>query len=150
MHNIFEKLQASDVEFSAKVSFLELYNEELFDLLTSEHDMQRLRIFEDAARKGSVVIQGLEEVTVHNKDEVYSILEKGAAKRKTAATLMNAHSRLVIINQFVYYYTKEVKEEECVLHAILLFTQRRVIVPRDFCFVFIFCFLAHQAIFWHM
>lgn len=40
-----------------------------------------------------VVVKGLEEVTVHNKDEVYQILERGAAKRKTASTLMNAYSR---------------------------------------------------------
>lgn len=49
--------------------------------------------------KGSVVIQGLEEMVVNNKDEVYNILERGRAKRQTAATLMNAHSRLV----FHYY-----------------------------------------------
>ncbi|XP_033632588.1 kinesin-like protein KIF11-B [Asterias rubens] len=92
MHQIFEKLQSQEVEFSVRVSFLELYNEELFDLLSAQEDTQRLRIFEDAARKGSVVIQGLEEVVVRNKSEVYAILEKGAAKRQTAATLMNAHS----------------------------------------------------------
>lgn len=40
-----------------------------------------------------VVVKGLEEITVHNKDEVYQILERGAAKRKTASTLMNAYSR---------------------------------------------------------
>ena len=40
-----------------------------------------------------VIIKGLEEITVHNKDEVYQILEKGAVKRTTAATLMNAYSR---------------------------------------------------------
>lgn len=40
-----------------------------------------------------VIIKGLEEITVHNKNEVYQILEKGAAKRTTAATLMNAYSR---------------------------------------------------------
>lgn len=40
-----------------------------------------------------VTIKGLEEITVHNKDEVYQILERGAAKRKTASTLMNAYSR---------------------------------------------------------
>lgn len=51
------------------------------------------RLFEDTARKGSVIIQGLEEVTVHNKQEVYKILEKGSLKRTTAATLMNAQSR---------------------------------------------------------
>nr|DBA15112.1 TPA: hypothetical protein GDO54_004367 [Pyxicephalus adspersus] len=39
-----------------------------------------------------VIIKGLEEVTVHNKDEVYHILERGAARRTTASTLMNAYS----------------------------------------------------------
>ena len=29
---------------------------------------------------------------MHNKKEVYEILEKGSFKRKTAETLMNAHS----------------------------------------------------------
>ena len=42
--------------------------------------------------KGSVVVQGLEEVTVHSKEEVYRILQEGTQKRITAATLMNAHS----------------------------------------------------------
>jgi kinesin family protein 11 len=51
------------------------------------------RLFEDATKKGSVIIHGLEEVTVHNKNEVYAILEKGSFKRQTAATLMNAQSR---------------------------------------------------------
>ncbi len=43
--------------------------------------------------QGSCVIQGLEEVAVQSKDDVYGILEKGSARRQTAATLMNAHSR---------------------------------------------------------
>ena len=43
--------------------------------------------------QGSVIISGLEEVVVRDKDEVYSILQRGTAKRQTAATLMNAVSR---------------------------------------------------------
>ncbi len=43
-------------------------------------------------QQGSVLIQGLEELVVNNKNEVYSILEKGALRRKTAATLLNACS----------------------------------------------------------
>lgn len=42
--------------------------------------------------QGSVVIQGLEELAVSNKNEVYAILERGAARRQTAATLLNACS----------------------------------------------------------
>ncbi|PFX29238.1 kinesin-like protein KIF11 [Stylophora pistillata] len=93
MHQLLEKLNSqTDCEFSVRVSFLEIYNEELFDLLSSSLDSQKMRLFEDSTRKGSVVIQGLEELVVHDKDDVYNILERGKAKRQTAATLMNAHS----------------------------------------------------------
>ena len=46
-------LHVQDVsEFSIRVSFLELYNEELFDLLSPTEDpAAKLRIFEDSARK---------------------------------------------------------------------------------------------------
>uniref|UniRef100_A0A8C9TL12 Kinesin-like protein n=1 Tax=Scleropages formosus TaxID=113540 RepID=A0A8C9TL12_SCLFO len=53
---------------------------------------ERLQMFDDPRNKRGVIIKGLEEVSVHNKDEVYQILERGAAKRKTASTLMNAYS----------------------------------------------------------
>ena len=39
-----------------------------------------------------MVIHGLEELIVHSKNEVYSILERGRARRQTAATLLNAQS----------------------------------------------------------
>lgn len=89
MHHIFEQLKKQDVEFSVRVSFIELYNEELFDLLGSSTS---LRIFEDPKKPGSIIIHGMEEITVNNKDEIYQILERGAARRQTAATLMNATS----------------------------------------------------------
>ncbi|KAK7109010.1 hypothetical protein V1264_013129 [Littorina saxatilis] len=92
MHQIFEQLQSQEVEFSVRVSFLELYNEELFDLLGSTDDPLRLRIYEDATKKGSLIISGLEEVVVRGKEEVYNIMERGASRRQTAATLMNAQS----------------------------------------------------------
>ncbi|XP_074151968.1 kinesin-like protein KIF11 isoform X1 [Sminthopsis crassicaudata] len=93
LHQIFEKLTENGTEFSVKVSLLEIYNEELFDLLNPSTDAsERLQMFDDPRNKRGVIIKGLEEVTVHNKDEVYQILERGAAKRTTAATLMNAYS----------------------------------------------------------
>merc|ERR1712018_806195 len=46
----------------------------------------------DGVRKGSVIIQGLEEIQVHDKQEVYKILERGSIKRQTAETKMNANS----------------------------------------------------------
>ncbi|XP_041922135.1 kinesin-like protein KIF11 [Alosa sapidissima] len=93
LHQIFDKLSDNNTEFSVKVSLLEIYNEELFDLLSPCPDVtERLQMFDDPRNKRGVVIKGLEEITVHTKDEVYQILERGAAKRKTASTLMNAYS----------------------------------------------------------
>lgn len=92
LHQIFEKLTASGTEFSVKVSLLEIYNEELFDLLSSTDMSERLQLYDDPRNKRGVIVKGLEEITVHNKNEVYQILERGTAKRKTACTLMNAYS----------------------------------------------------------
>ncbi|XP_066538893.1 kinesin-like protein KIF11 [Hoplias malabaricus] len=93
LHQIFEKLTSNGTEFSVKVSLLEIYNEELFDLLSPSPDVtERLQLFDDPRNKRGVIVKGLEEITVHNKNEVYQILERGAAKRKTASTLMNAYS----------------------------------------------------------
>ena len=50
------------------------------------------RLYEDGHKKGSVIIQGLEEVQVRDKREVFKILEKGSIKRQTAETKMNANS----------------------------------------------------------
>lgn len=74
-----------------RISYLELYNEELCDLLSTD-DNTKIRIFDDSTKKGSVIIQGLEEIPVHSKDDVYKLLEKGKERRKTATTLMNAQS----------------------------------------------------------
>ncbi|VDP18331.1 unnamed protein product [Heligmosomoides polygyrus] len=74
-------------------SYLELYNEELYDLLApTVEDRERLRIFDDPSKKGMVVISGAEEIPVRDRSEVYSLLKRGAEKRTTAATLMNMHS----------------------------------------------------------
>ena len=81
---------------------LELYNEEISDLPSAQDDVSRLRLYEDAIRKGPLsyrldfvvfelccimISQGLEEVQVHSKSEVYSILEK---ESQIVETLMNA------------------------------------------------------------
>ncbi|KAM6105803.1 kinesin-like protein KIF11 [Pterocles gutturalis] len=93
LHQIFEKLTANGTEYSVKVSLLEIYNEELFDLLNPNPDVgEKLQVFDDPRNKRGVVIRGLEEVSVHNKNEVYHILERGAARRTTAATYLNAYS----------------------------------------------------------
>jgi kinesin family protein 11 len=40
-----------------RVSYLELYNEEIFDLLSATEDTTRLQLYEDSTKKGSVIIK---------------------------------------------------------------------------------------------
>lgn len=91
LNHLFDKLRTQQVEFVMRVSYLELYNEELCDLLSTD-DSAKIRIYDDVNKKGSVIIQGLEEIPVRCKDDVYKLLAKGTERRKTAATLMNAQS----------------------------------------------------------
>lgn len=54
LHHIFSELTEVE-DFCVRVSYVELYNEELYDLLGSNSDTdQRLRIFDDKAHGGNV------------------------------------------------------------------------------------------------
>lgn len=91
LNHLFDELRMTELEFSMRISYLELYNEELCDLLSTD-DTVKIRIYDDVNKKGSVIVQGLEEIPVHSKDDVYKLLAKGQERRRTASTLMNAQS----------------------------------------------------------
>ncbi|XP_051132208.1 kinesin-like protein KIN-5C [Andrographis paniculata] len=96
---IFDTLESQNAEYSVKVTFLELYNEEITDLLAPEdlsrvaaEDKQKkqLPLMEDG--KGGVLVRGLEEEIVTCASEIFTLLERGSAKRRTAETLLNKQS----------------------------------------------------------
>ncbi|KAG7949929.1 hypothetical protein I3843_13G088500 [Carya illinoinensis] len=95
---IFDILEAQNAEYSMKVTFLELYNEEISDLLAPEEcskfiddkSKKPIALMEDG--RGGVFVRGLEEEIVCTANEIYKILEKGSAKRRTAETLLNKQS----------------------------------------------------------
>ena len=52
MSHMFDRLNSQASDFSVRVSMLELYNEELFDLLSANDSSNvKLRLFEDSTRK---------------------------------------------------------------------------------------------------
>ncbi|XP_019372947.1 PREDICTED: kinesin-like protein KIF27 [Gavialis gangeticus] len=93
-HAIQELFQSisenTNIDFSVKVSYIEVYKEELRDLLELETSMKDLHIRED--EKGNTVIIGAKDYQVESADEVMSLLESGNAARHTGTTKMNEHS----------------------------------------------------------
>jgi kinesin family protein 11 len=109
LHRLFSLLESvPNAEFSVKCSYVELYNEELRDLLASDFHQPvalggpgsnaqgttvgGLKIYEDANKKGGVTIQGLEETSIRNAKEGLGLLTKGSQRRQVAETKMNTES----------------------------------------------------------
>ncbi|XP_014665711.1 PREDICTED: kinesin-like protein KIF27 [Priapulus caudatus] len=76
--------------FIIKVTYIEIYKEELRDLLNIEASAKDLCIREDD--QGSTVVCGARQVKCLDEQDVVTCLEAGSAMRHTGATLMNEQS----------------------------------------------------------
>ncbi|KAI0501532.1 hypothetical protein KFK09_016477 [Dendrobium nobile] len=83
-----ESRRDEKLQYSCKCSFLEIYNEQITDLLNPSST--NLLIREDP-RKG-VHVENLTEFEVENVVDILKLLIQGAANRKVAATNMNRES----------------------------------------------------------
>ncbi|KAI1392933.1 kinesin-domain-containing protein [Hypoxylon trugodes] len=90
LHSLFNKLDGEDTDSFVKCSFIELYNEELRDLISAEEN-SKLKIFDDTSRKGhsTTVVQGMQESHIKNATEGIKLLQDGSLKRQVAATKCN-------------------------------------------------------------
>ncbi|XP_021284617.1 kinesin-like protein KIN-7N isoform X2 [Herrania umbratica] len=89
VNDIFQKIQTiSDREFLIRVSYMEIYNEEINDLFTVEN--QKLQIHESLER--GIFVAGLREEIVNNAEQVMNLLQSGEVNRHFGETNMNARS----------------------------------------------------------
>ncbi|ORX51143.1 kinesin-domain-containing protein [Piromyces finnis] len=87
--NTKDDKKSSPVKYLCQASYYEIYNEQIFDLLTEGSD-EPLNIHEDIKR--GVFIDRLTTRSISTAEEAYKILEIGAWKRSTASTRMNTQS----------------------------------------------------------
>ncbi|VDM60599.1 unnamed protein product [Angiostrongylus costaricensis] len=90
VHDIFNHIYTMDteLEFHIKVSYFEIYNEKIRDLLDPEK--VNLSIHEDKNRVPYV--KGATERFVGSPEEVMQTIEDGKSNRQVAVTNMNEHS----------------------------------------------------------
>ncbi|KAJ3930198.1 MAG: kinesin domain-containing protein [Lentinula lateritia] len=85
--------RGSSWNYSIKGSFIEIYNEDLIDLLSMDDGAggrREVQIRED--KDGHIIWGGLREVNVKNPNEVMTLIRKGTSIRRTNETDMNAQS----------------------------------------------------------
>ncbi|KAK1389484.1 kinesin-like protein KIN-5D [Heracleum sosnowskyi] len=114
VQQVFAILEAQKADYSIKASFIELYNEEVTDLLAPDEGLKcsDARIKKPVALmeygKGAVFVKGLQEEVVYTADEIFNILEKGTAKMCTAETVVNKQS-----NRSHSLFTVTIHIKEC-------------------------------------
>ncbi|KAG7525912.1 hypothetical protein JOB18_033788 [Solea senegalensis] len=89
-HDVFTYLdhrRYSNLDLSAYVSFFEIYNGKVYDLLNKK---SKLRVLEDDRQQVQVV--GLEEVYVTSAEDVIRMIQTGSACRTSGQTSANANS----------------------------------------------------------
>ncbi|KAL1896580.1 hypothetical protein Sste5346_004614 [Sporothrix stenoceras] len=80
--------------WSLKATYVEIYNEQLRDLLIPEsvptHERASVTIREDV--KGNIILTGLHQVEINSVDDLLNALNFGSTLRQTDATAINARS----------------------------------------------------------
>ncbi|XP_046941860.1 kinesin-like protein KIF17 [Lynx rufus] len=88
--HVFESVQcAENTKFLVRASYLEIYNEDVRDLLGAE-SKQKLELKEHPEK--GVYVKGLSMHTVHNMAQCERIMEAGWKNRSVGYTLMNKDS----------------------------------------------------------
>jgi len=105
-----------EIEFTLKLSFVEIYCEKIRDLL--EPDNNNLKIKE--LPTGELALNNVTELYVTDEDGIFTAMQQGKANRATAPTLMNAessrsHSLLMITVSQKHLQTEHVVRARLVL-----------------------------------
>eukprot|EP00947_MAST-08B_sp_MAST-8B-sp1_P006670 g6670.t1 len=82
--------RAEWAEYLVRVSFLEIYQESVRDLLHPETPSKEIAIRE--AADGSILVAGAKEAVVTSAADTHKLLRQGAVVRTTGSTLMNEQS----------------------------------------------------------
>ncbi|XP_076661233.1 kinesin-like protein 3A isoform X1 [Halictus rubicundus] len=91
VHDIFQIIELKeDWNFNVSVSFMELYQEQLYDLLADKQRHQSIVDIRDDGK--NIKLSGIVEKEVTNASETLQCLTQGSLGRVTGATAMNAQS----------------------------------------------------------
>nr|CCA26830.1 kinesinlike protein putative [Albugo laibachii Nc14] len=89
---LFQRIHNGDahVECDVKVSCIEIYMEQVFDLLDSIHPQKSLRLRQDTQR--NVFVKGMAKICIRSAQEFMEQVQQAIQNRSVAVTRMNARS----------------------------------------------------------
>ena len=93
-NDIFQTIKDDDSnsEYSVRVSYVEIYNEELRDLLSDNNRKSSTSLIIREDKTGSIAVDGLREVAVKNLDQLIEVFRFGEKNKSVGSTKMNDRS----------------------------------------------------------
>lgn len=91
--DIFDRIEEcrGESETTVACSFMELYQENLYDLLSAKGSREE-RVVDIREANNQIVIPGLTEIPIRSAPETFEVLMRGSQERAVASTAMNAVS----------------------------------------------------------
>lgn len=90
LQDCFNSLISKRIDFELKLSYLEIYNEHVIDLLDTTGKSNNLLIVEDPIK--GIVVPELLEFHINNLEDAKGLIEKGNSQRAMASTAANQFS----------------------------------------------------------
>ncbi|RHY13496.1 hypothetical protein DYB36_005478 [Aphanomyces astaci] len=89
--HVFDNINAdTEKEYMVRATYLEIYNEDIRDLLSDDSNKQKLELKESG--DGGVYVKDLTEVVVRDVVSINKVMARGFKNRTVGATLMNEGS----------------------------------------------------------
>ncbi|XP_064411230.1 kinesin-like protein KIF28P [Latimeria chalumnae] len=108
LFRVINNNQDKNKQYQVSFSMLEIYNEQVIDLLSKSKNSGRLKLREDQQR--GFYVEGLKSVPCESYTQIERLMEQGTKLRTTAATYMNtasSRSHMVITIQFKQIFLEE-------------------------------------------
>ena len=131
--DVFKKIAAEESEFTCcmeaigevssmsqyqiRISYIEVYNDDIRDLLGKEHPPEILSIRE--TNNGRVFVENCKEIEVNSTTDVMKVIKKGSARRATGRTNMNEHSSRshAVLTMIIEHRWKLASQDCCQLNS---------------------------------
>ncbi|XP_044576972.1 kinesin-like protein KIF20B isoform X2 [Cotesia glomerata] len=112
----FRARESTDAHCAVWVSFAEIYNETIYDLLSNDTSKRRPILKLATDNQGATYIKGLKSVFVNSSCEAYQVLMAGQYNLKVAATALNARSSrshcIFTVRLLRYFSENDIKSVE--------------------------------------
>ncbi|XP_058121415.1 kinesin-like protein subito [Anopheles ziemanni] len=88
----FQRLEMGDRRVFIWISFVEIYNENVYDLLNLDEDFRKRRPLKVLSNDGNAYIKGLSTLYAGSKEDAYNLLQYGLQCATYGATDVNSNS----------------------------------------------------------